>query len=107
MPSMIEAWFEGVADDRVAIVEEGLEEATVGVEAGRVEDRVLHPQVAGKRGLELLVRVLGAADESHAGQAIAVDIERGARSRHDARVRAQAKVVIRTEIEYGSVLSAT
>ena len=42
-----------VADDRVLLAEEGLEEAAVGVEAGGVEDGVLGAEKAAEPRLEL------------------------------------------------------
>jgi hypothetical protein len=88
-----------VADDRVPLVEERLEEPAVRVEARRVEDRVLHPEKAGDRRLEPLVRVLGAADEAHAREPVSVGVERGARRVEDTRMRAQPEVVVRAEVE--------
>ena len=65
-----------VGDDRVLLAEQRLEQAAVGVEAGGVEDGVLHAEEARDLRLELLVHVLRAADEAHRGHAVAVAVER-------------------------------
>ena len=65
-----------VADDRVLLVEQRLEQAAVGVEARRVQDRVLRPEVGAQALLELAVHALRAADEAHRGDAVAVAVER-------------------------------
>ncbi len=66
---------EGVGDDGVLGPEQGFEQAAVGVEAGGVEDGVLHLEEFGDFLLELLVEVLRAADEADRGQAEAVLVE--------------------------------
>ena len=68
---------ERVGDDRVLLAEQRLEEAAVGVEAGRVEDGVLGAEEGREPGLERLVHLLGAADEADRGHAVAVAVERG------------------------------
>ena len=46
---MMDAWLSSSRDDRVLLVEQGLEDAPVGVEAGRVQDRVVGLQELGQR----------------------------------------------------------
>ena len=58
-----------VGDDGVLGPQQGLEEAAVGVEAGGIEDGVLHAHELGDARLQLLVDVLGAADEADGGEA--------------------------------------
>ncbi len=60
-----------VADDGVLGAQQRLEQPAVGVEARAVEDRVLRAQEGGQARLQFLVQLLGAADEPHAGQAVA------------------------------------
>jgi hypothetical protein len=63
---------QAVADDAILLVEDGLEQAAVGVEARRVEDGVVGAQERTERGLQLLVHGLRAADEPHRRHAVAV-----------------------------------
>ena len=60
-----------VGEDRVVRAEQRLEDAAVRVEAGRVEDRVLHAEERGDPLLELAVQRLRAADEAHAREPVA------------------------------------
>src|ERR1019366_977993 len=90
-----------VADDDVALVEQRLEEAPVRVEARRVEDRIFHAEEPSEPGFEPLVGVLRPADEPHTREAVAVLVERRTRRLDDARMRAQAEVVVRAEVEDG------
>ena len=66
---------ESVGDDRILGAEQRLEEASVGVEAGTVQDGVLHPEEAGEARFQRLVRFLGAADEADRGHAVALAVE--------------------------------
>src|SRR5207237_1152876 len=61
---------EGVRDHRVALIEQRLEQAAVGVEARGVQDHVLGAEEAGELLLERLVARLRAADEAHRGHAV-------------------------------------
>ena len=97
---------ERVADDGVLFAEERLEEAAVGVEARRVEDGVFRAEKFADLAFELLVRVLGAANEAHAGEAEAVFVEGAAGGVEDARVGAQAEVVVGAEVEHRAVAFA-
>ena len=90
-----------VGDDRVLLVEERLEQAAVGVEAGRVEDRVLGPEEARDGRLELLVDVLGAADEPDAREAEAPPLEPVPGGPDEVGVVGKAEVVVRAEVEDG------
>ena len=69
-----------VGDDGIVGPQQHLEETTVGVEAGRVQDGVpvvgvVGVQELGDGPLQLLVQGLGAADESHRGHAEAPLVE--------------------------------
>ena len=90
---------EGVGDDGVLFGEEGLEEASVGVEAGGVEDGVLGVEVFGDGALELFVEVLGAADEAHGTHAVAVGVHGGFGGGDEARIVGEAEVVVGAEVE--------
>jgi hypothetical protein len=88
-----------VGDDGVALAQDGLEEPSVGVEAGRVEDGVVGAVEARDRSLELLVQVLGAADEAHRGHPEAAHLERLLGGGDDLRVVRQAEVVVGAEVD--------
>ena len=90
-----------VGDDRVVGSEERLEDAAVRVEAGRVEDRVLHPEEGGDPLLELQVQGLGAADEAHARHPVAPLVERAVGRLQQLRMAGEAEVVVGAEVEDG------
>lgn len=56
---------ECIGNDGVVLAEQRLEQAAVGIEAGRVQDGVLLAEEVGDLLFQLLVQVLGAADEAH------------------------------------------
>jgi hypothetical protein len=91
---------ERVGDDRVVLVEQGFEQAAVRVEARGVQDRVLRTEEGRDRLLELLVQVLRAADEAHAGHAEAVRIQRVLGRRDHVGMVGQAQVVVRAEVQH-------
>ena len=91
---------EGVADDGVVGGEQRLEEAAVGVEAGGVEYGVLGVEVVGDGFLQLLVQVLGAADEAYGAHAVAALVHGLLGGLDQARVVAQAQVVVGAEVEH-------
>jgi hypothetical protein len=75
-----------IGDDGVLAVEERLEDAGVGVEARREQDRGLGAQEGAQCLLKLDVRCLGAADEPHAGHPEPPLPQSVPRGRDDARV---------------------
>src|SRR5207249_6766976 len=83
----------------VAVFEQRLEEAAVGVEAGGVENRVLGPEEPGEPRLQLLVHVLRPADEAHRRHAVAVAIERLSSRLDDRRVRGEPEVIVRAKVQ--------
>src|SRR5690606_17318766 len=64
------------------------------------EDRVLGPEEVRDRLLELLVQVLGAADEAHRGHAEAVRVQRLLGGLDHGRVVGQAEVVVGAEVQH-------
>ena len=89
-----------VGYDRVPLVEQRLEDPAVGVEAGRVEDRVLGAQELGQRRLELFVHLLRAADETDRGHAVAPAIQRFPRRRDNCRMIGQPQVVVGAQVQH-------
>ena len=88
-----------VGDDRVALVEQRLEDAAVRVEARAEEDRVLRAEERGEPLLELAVERLRAADEPDRGHPVAPPVERVVRRGDHLRVVREAEVVVRAEVE--------
>ena len=98
---------ERVRDDRVLLAGQRLEQAAVGVEAGRVEDGVLGAEEGREPALELAVHGLGPADEAHRGHAVAVAVERGVGRGDDRRVVREPEVVVGAEVQHlAAVLEA-
>ena len=91
---------ERVGDDRVLGLEQRLEHAAIGVEAGGEEDRVVLAEPARDPLLELAVQRLRAADEAHRGHAEAEFVERLARRRDELRVVGEAEIVVGAEVEH-------
>ena len=89
-----------VGDDGVLRPEQRLEQAAVGVEAGGVEDRVFGAEELAELGLELLVDALRAADEAHAGQAVAPLVDRRLGRRGHGRMLRQAQVIVGAQVEH-------
>ena len=88
-----------VARYRVLLVEQGLEQPSVGVEARRVKDRVLGPKELRHSLLEVLVDLLGAADEAHACHPVAPPVQRLPGSGHHPRVVGEPEVVVGAQVE--------
>ena len=89
-----------VADHGVLLAEEGLEDAAVCVEAGRVEDRVGGAEEGAQARLELLVDLERAADEADGGHAVAPALERGVRGGDHLGMVREPEVVVGAEIEH-------
>ena len=89
-----------VGDDGVLGPQDGLEQAPVGVEAGGVEDGVLLAHEPGDPGLQLLVDVLGAADEADGGQAEAPLVVGGLGGGDEVRVVGEAQIVVGAHIHH-------
>src|SRR5690606_22802105 len=78
----------------------GLEEPAVGVEARRIENRVLGAEERRQPPLELLVDVLRAADEADRAEAEAVLRRAVARGLDEPRVVGQPEIVVRAEVQH-------
>ena len=90
---------ERVADHHVGLVEDGLEETSVGIEAGAVEDGVVGAEERRHPRLELFVHALRATDEAHRCHAEAVIVHSLRCGLHQRRMVGEAEVVVRAEIE--------
>ena len=89
-----------VGDHGVFLAQQRLEQATVGIEAGGVEDGVLGTEERGDLRLQLLVQILRAANEAHAGHAETVCVQRVLGRLDHLGVVGQAKVVVGTEVQH-------
>ena len=88
-----------VADYGVFLAEKRLEQATVRIEAARVQDRVVHPQKRAQSAFQILVDALRAADETHRCHAEAPRVQAFFGRRDETRVVGKAKVIVRAEIQ--------
>ena len=91
---------ERVADDRVIGRQKRFEQAAVGVEAGRIEDRVIRPQPRADARLEFLVNGLRAADEAHRRHPVAEVVERAMCGFEDRRVVGETEIVVGTQVQH-------
>src|SRR5690606_3906198 len=90
---------EGVGDNGVLLTQQRLEETGIRIEAGGVEDRILHAEEARYLRLELLVLLLRAADEADGSHAVAIAVEPGLRRRDKFLAVSQAEVIVGAEVE--------
>jgi len=88
-----------VGDDRILRPQKRFEHAAIGVEGGRIEDRVLAAGEFGDLRFQLLVQILGAADEAHRGHAETMTVQRRLRRLDQLRPVRQAKIVVGAEID--------
>ena len=88
-----------VADDGVFRTEQGFEQTAVGIERARIKDRVFRAEEFRQRSFQLFMNVLRAANETHAGHAEPVCIERFLRGGDERGMIGQAEIVIRTEVQ--------
>ena len=88
-----------VADHRVFFAEQRFEQATVGVEAARVKDRVVGAKKRAQAAFELLMHALRAADEADRCHAEAPLVEALFRRRDQARIVGKPEIVVGTEIQ--------
>ena len=91
---------QGVADDGILIVQQRFKETAVGVEAGRIQNRVLHRQVGTQALLEFAVNALRSADEANRGHAVAVAGERIVRGRDHRRVIGEPEIIVGAEVDH-------
>ena len=83
-----------VADHGVLRGKQGLKQPPIGVKAGGIENGVVRAQKAGDFLLQGLMDVLGAADEPHGGQAIALFVIGLLGGLNEPGAVAQAQVVV-------------
>ena len=88
-----------VGDDGVFGVEDGLEEASVGVEAGAVEDGLFGAEEFADAALELGVDGLGSADEADAGEAVSPVLKRLRGGGDDGGVVGEPEIIVGAEVE--------
>src|SRR5690606_26655500 len=86
--------------DGVLGPEQGLEQAAIGVEAGREQDGVVLVEELCDRLLQLPVDGLRAADEAHGGHAEAVVLQSAMRRGNDLGIVREAEIVIGAKIDH-------
>src|SRR5690606_8171189 len=94
-----------VADDGILRPQQGLEQPTVSVESGAIQNGVFHAQEMRQALLQRLVQILGAADEANGTQAEATLRQRGTRGFQYFWMRRQAQIVVGTKVnEFAAIL---
>ena len=91
---------ESVGDDGVVGSEERFEDTAVGIEASGIEDGVLGVEIVRDGFLEFFVYILRAADEAHAGHAVASAVHHVFRSLNEAGMVGESEVVVCAEVEH-------
>jgi len=91
---------ESVGDDRAVLIQKGLEDPAIGVEAGSVENRVISLQELRDLLFQLFVDVLRAADEPNRAHPIAPLVQGPMGSLDDLGMRGQTQVVIGAEVDH-------
>ena len=91
-----------IADDRILLVEQGFEQSAVRIEAGRVQDRVLHGQIPAEPLLQFAVHALRPADEAHRGGAVAVTVESVMGGLDHGRMVREPEVVVGAQIDHAA-----
>ena len=89
-----------VGDDGVLLRKQRLEQPAVGVETGRIQDRVLGMEEIGDHLFELLVDVLRAADKADAAHAVAVCLQGFVGGLDDPGCDERPEVVVRAEVDH-------
>ena len=90
---------ESIGDDGILVGQQGLENTTVGIETGGIQDGIFCAEELGNLLLQLLVEVLTAADEAYAGHAKATLVHTFLGSLDEFLVASQAQVVVSTEVK--------
>ncbi len=89
-----------VADHHVVLVQQGFEQAAVGVETRRIKNGILDTEESRDPSLQLFVDRLGATDEADAGQAVSPPLERPLRGLDDPRIVGEAEIVVGAEVQH-------
>ena len=97
---------QAVGDHHVLLVQDGFEDAGVGVHAGGEEDGVFGAQEFGQLGFQFLVDVLGAADEAHRGHAVAAGVQSFPGRFDHVGVGGEAEVVVGAHVDHVLALGA-
>ena len=88
-----------VADDRVVLAEDGLEEPAVGVPAGAVKDGVVFAEKLRDGLFEVAMDILGAANEANRGHAVAEAFQTIGGGGDDVGMIRQAEIIVRAEVD--------
>ena len=88
-----------VADDGILGIEQGFEQAAVGVETGTVQNGGLGAQKLGDPGFEIVVSLLGAADEADGREAVTPPVQARARRRDDLGMISQSQIVVGAHVQ--------
>ena len=89
-----------VGDHRILLAQQGFKQTAVGIEAGGIEDGIVHAQEIGNLLLQLLVNGLGTADKADGGQTEAPVVIAFLCSLDQLRMGGKAQIVVGTEVDH-------
>src|SRR3989344_2026251 len=95
-----------IADDRIALPQQRLEDSRVRIEARAVQHRVVHGEKSGDFALQLPVRLLGAADEADRGHAVPPALQASSCGPDNRKMSRAPQVVVRAEVEHFTAADA-
>ena len=95
-----------IGNHSILSIEQSLEETTVGIEAARVQDAVLHSVELGNQSLQLLMNIGGSANETHGSKTKSMAIQSLLRGLNQLLAVSQTKVVVSAEVQHLVVTSS-
>ena len=91
---------ERIADDGILLVKQRFEQAAVRIEAGGIENRILHRQIRAQALLQLAMHALRAADEAHRRHAVAIARQALMRGLDHGRMIGQSQIIVGAQIDH-------
>ena len=91
---------QSIADNGIVLGKQRFKHTAVGIEARRIKNSVVSPEVTADGALQLLVDVLCAADEPHARHAEAATVHHTLRGLDDTRMVREPQVVVGTKVQH-------
>ena len=91
---------ERIGDDGILFREQRFEQTSVRIKASRIENSILGAEEVGYDTLELFVRILCAADETHRCHAVAACVHTVFGCLNQFGIVRQTEVVVRAEIDH-------
>ena len=89
-----------VTDDGITLIQQRFKQASVCIEAGTVENRVLGTEKLTDSLFQLLVQILRTTNKPHRGHAIAMGVQPCLRRLDDGRMIRKPQIVVGAEIQH-------